>query len=432
MSDVLIIADDLTGANGCAAGFTRAGLRSVTLRSSTSAEVIEECSRTYDTLVVTTDSRHHAPAEAARAVTEVLDAGWPARLVCSRADSTLRGNFGVEAEAIISGVRARGTHAVGLCMPAYPGADRQTVDGLQLLRGTRMEYTELAHEVRSPVTTSSIAEVLSVHTRLRSVNLGLALVTGPFAALVERFRELLAEDPDVIIADALTDAHLDRVAAAAVEAAPDVMWIGIDPGPGSLAIAQAMGLKGRTGAAPLLVVAGSATELTQQQLQRLIADRSVTLVNPSFRSESRIPDVEATAAEVSAALRRAGTGDIVLLASVVHPGDVLSLDPEEADELPAALGRITAAVLDTVEVGGLYTTGGDITANVLDAIGGAGIEVEEEVVPLAAAGSVVGGLFAGLPIVTKGGLVGDPSTGIACVDHLARLATVRSRILAAT
>lgn len=439
MASVLIIADDLTGANACAAGFTRAGLRSVTLRADTSPEAIAAYQRSYDTLVVTTDSRHFAPEQAARTVGDVLAAGWPVRLVCSRADSTLRGNVGVEAEAIIRGVRDRGTRAVGLCMPAFPGADRQTVDGLQLMRGTRLEHTELAHEVRSPVTTSSVAEVLRKGSRLRTANITLTDVTGPFDALVARIRELLGaagadadhEAADVIVADALTDKHLDRVAEAAVEAAPDVMWVGIDPGPGSLAIARAMRLRGRTGAAPLLAVAGSATELTQLQLQRVIADRTVHLVRPTFRPGSRMPAVEATAAEVVAALERAGTGEIVLLASVVHPSDVLSLGPEEADELPAALGRITAAVLEATAVGGLYTTGGDITASVLDAAGGAGIEVEEEVVPLAAAGSIVGGRFSGLPIVTKGGLVGDPGTALTCIDHLARLAAVRSRILAA-
>lgn len=441
MTRILMVADDLTGGNGCAAGFTRAGLRAATLRADASAAEIGTHLDAYDALVVTTDSRHLPAARATAAVTAVLDAGWPADLVCSRADSTLRGNFGAEAEAVITGVRARGRRAVGLCMPAFPTADRQTVHGLQLLGGTRLEHTELAHDVRSPMTSSSVAEALRKGTHLSTLGIDLAAVTGPRSALVDRIRTLLSEDPDVIIADALTEDHLRDVAEAAVEADPEVMWVGIDPGPGSLAIARAMGAQGAAGAPPLLAIAGSATELTQAQLQRVLGERPTTLVRPVPRAEdSAVPDVEATAAEVSAAVRRARAGEIVLLASVVHPEDVRELSDEESDALPEALGRIAARVIaaadgpgtgaaDTAVIGGLYTTGGDITTSVLAALGAVGMEIDEEVVPLAAAGALVGGPWAGLPIVTKGGLVGDAGTALACLDHLSGMVRMRTRLL---
>lgn len=437
MDRILIIADDLTGGNGCAAGFAGAGLRAATLRADASPEDIAAGLDTYDALVVTTDSRHLPADRAAAAVTAIVDAGWPADLVCSRGDSTLRGNFGAEAEAIITAVRARGRRAVGLCMPAFPQANRQTVHGLQLLHGTRLEHTELAHDVRSPMTSSSVAEALRKDTRLSTAGIDLAAVTGPRSALVDTIRTLLAEEPDVLVADALTVDHLAAVAEAAVEADPDVMWVGIDPGPGTLAIARAMGARAAAGTPPLLAIAGSATDLTQQQLQRLLAERDVVLVRPSFDAGSRVPAVDATAAELRDVLDRAAPGQIVLLASVIRPEDVHALTDEGSDALPLALGRIAAAVLDpgdaepdaATAVGGLYTTGGDITTSVLSALGAAGIEIDEEVVPLAAAGTLVGGPHTGLPIVTKGGLVGDSATGIACLDHLAEIATLRTRIL---
>ena len=61
-----------------------------------------------------------------------------------------------------------------------------------------------------------------------------------------------------------------------------------------------------------------------------------------------------------------------------------------------------------------------MTAEVLDGLGGVGIEVLDEVVPLAAGGTLVGGPRAGLPIVTKGGLVGDTGTAVVCLDALRR------------
>jgi len=48
-------------------------------------------------------------------------------------------------------------------------------------------------------------------------------------------------------------------------------------------------------------------------------------------------------------------------------------------------------------------------------------------VPLAVSGTVVGGPWDGLPVVTKGGLVGDVDATVACMDHLRRTADLRRR-----
>lgn len=84
-------------------------------------------------------------------------------------------------------------------------------------------------------------------------------------------------------------------------------------------------------------------------------------------------------------------------------------------------------MLQETGVDGVYTTGGDITAAVLHELNGQGLEVEDEVVPLAVAGEIVSGPWAGLPMVTKGGLVGDTGTTVLCLDRLAAMAKDRMR-----
>jgi uncharacterized protein YgbK (DUF1537 family) len=104
---------------------------------------------------------------------------------------------------------------------------------------------------------------------------------------------------------------------------------------------------------------------------------------------------------------------------------------EEAEAIPSALARSVRRALEEQAVGGVYTTGGDLTAALLSELGSHGLEVTDEVVPLAVSGSVVGGPWDGLPIVTKGGLIGDAGTTIACIDHLQRLADLRRRQVSA-
>jgi uncharacterized protein YgbK (DUF1537 family) len=148
-------------------------------------------------------------------------------------------------------------------------------------------------------------------------------------------------------------------------------------------------------------------------------------------ADSAVPDVDATAALIRKALSAAEPGEVVVVASVLEQADLRPVSAEEAEAIPSALARSVRRALEEQAVGGVYTTGGDLTAALLSELGSHGLEVTDEVVPLAVSGSVVGGPWDGLPIVTKGGLIGDAGTTIACIDHLQRLADLRRRQVSA-
>ncbi|NDL57832.1 four-carbon acid sugar kinase family protein [Phytoactinopolyspora mesophila] len=428
---VLVIADDLTGANATAAGFARDGLRAVTVGADQGAGVVAEFASRFDVVVVSTDARHANPADAAARVTETVRAGWPVKLVSNRIDSTLRGNVGATTEATLKAVAAEsGRRAVALCMPAHPQAHRQTVEGAQLLDGVRLEDTELARDPRSPVHQSGIAEVLRHQADLRVTHLPLSLVTGPADAMRQAVREQLAGGADVIVADALTTDHLDRVARAAATAGDaDTVWVSVDSGPGSVALASALGITRHAEGAPVLAVSGSATRLTREQLAKLCDELPVSVVRtvPGPEGPDVVPDVDATAAALDVALSTAGPDDVVLLATVLDEADVVDLDPGAAERIPAALARVVRRSLERHTVDGVFSTGGDITAALFAELAAHGLDVQEELVPLAVAGTFVGGPWAGLPVVTKGGLVGDADTTVACVQHLRRAAEASRR-----
>ncbi|MPY79547.1 MAG: four-carbon acid sugar kinase family protein [Actinophytocola sp.] len=429
---VLVTADDLTGGNATAAGFARAGMRAVTISAGQRTALVAEFATRFDAIVVNTGCRHCSPAETADRVTDVIKAGWPAALVCNRIDSTLRGNIGASTAAALRAVAAEsGSRAVAFCAPAHPTAGRQTVEGTQLLDGTRLEETELARDPRSPVHTSDIAAVIRAQADLHVAHLPLSVVTGDGDDLRTFVACLLADGADVIVPDALTEDHLDRAAEAVVAAGGDaVTWISVDPGPASLSLARALGVTGRVEGAPVLAVSGSATQLTRTQLARLAVAHPV-VVRPVITGEGPLPNVDATAAALGTALADAGPRDVVVLATVIDDTDVVDIGPDDAERLPHELARVVRRTLERQRVDGLLTTGGDVTAAVLTELAADGLTVEEELVPLAVAGSFVGGPWEGLPIVTKGGLVGDADTMIACVDHLRRAAEAARRQVSA-
>lgn len=421
MAEVLVVADDLTGANATAADFAAAGLRAATASAATRAEVVAGMASRFDVVVATTDSRHSVPEEAAALARAVVRAGWPARLVCNRIDTTLRGNVGATTEAVADEVRRlTGARVVVLCAPAHPAAGRHTIGGTQLLDGRRLEDTEVARDARSPMRTSDVVQILQQQTALTAALVPMATVTGPAADLVAAVGSALADGVEVLVADATTEEHLDRVATAAVAASDgqDLVWVTSDPGPSSVAMARALGLTRTAHGAPLVVVSGSATELTRKQLQQLVAERGAAVHRVPTQPGSAVPDVEAAVAVLGAAVARAGGDDILVFATVVEDSDVQPTTAEDAARIPRHLATAVRRVLEEHPVDGLFTTGGDVTAAVLADLGSHGLEISGEVVPLAVAGTLVGGPWDGLTIVTKGGLVGDVGTTVTCLDHL--------------
>ena len=66
----------------------------------------------------------------------------------------------------------------------------------------------------------------------------------------------------------------------------------------------------------------------------------------------------------------------------------------------------------------LYVCGGDVTQAVCRKFSASGLELQDEVLPLAAYGLLRGGAFDGLHIVTKGGSQGGSNAINLCVNYL--------------
>lgn len=444
---ILIVADDLTGGNACGALFAEAGLRTITVTGTSPAGSVDlgGLLDDFDAVVVNTDSRHLPPQQAGMVYSELIETAGAVDLVACRIDTTLRGNVGPAAAAAIAARRRSlaGTdgpphQVLGLCVPAFPAAGRTTVQGRQLLGGRLLEHTELAHDVRSPMRTSVIEDVLAAGTDLNSRLIGVATVLAGRDAVRIAVLDAIGEGTDVLIADALTTDHIDLVGSVIAEishelaeaSSPDIRdragladgerldWVTIDPGPGSLALAQSR-LPARTDGI-LLGISGSATEVTRAQLAAVADDPTITVLRAPL-DEAGLPDAEATLDLIE----RTASARAIIVATVLETSDLRELTDAESEETTRRLALIASAVMSAIPVSGLYTTGGDVTATVMRELGAMGMEIDKEIVPLAVGGRLVGGSADGLPIVTKGGLIGDTGTAVECLEFLSTTARVR-------
>lgn len=441
---ILIVADDLTGGNACGALFAEAGLRTITVTGTNRSEKVnlDDLLDDYDAVVLNADSRHLPPEEAAELTESLISITSDIDLVACRIDTTLRGNVGSSAEAALNARRKAAVEhggqkkrVMGLCVPAFPTAGRITVQGQQLLAGRLLEHTELKHDVRSPMHTSDVETILRTGTDLDCHLIDISTVLAGRWAIRAEVLSAIGNGADVIIADALTTEHVDLVGstiaaltremaelpadAADHHARSDAElrkgelldWVTIDPGPGSLALTRSL-LPTRSNGV-ILGISGSATEVTRAQLAKLAEDPTITLIR-TVLDEDDLPDVEATLERIDSVT----SARAIIVATVLESADLLKLSDEQSETTTKRLAMIAAAVMHSPVVTGLYTTGGDVTAMVMRALSAVGMEIEKEIVPLAVGGRLVGGRADGLPIVTKGGLIGDSDTAVACLDHL--------------
>jgi uncharacterized protein YgbK (DUF1537 family) len=407
VTSILIVADDLTGANATAALFAHEGLR--TLSTVSDRPLAGE----FEAVAVCTSSRDIAPHDARSRVVGAIEALEDIAFVIKRIDSTLRGNVGAELEGALQALQAGTSSTVrALIVAAWPRAGRVTRNGIQLVDGVPLNESGADGTKSGGGSSGRISDIVASQTALGVREIGLDVVQSGGQAL----RAELAQESEALVCDALTDEHLRTIAGAARDVARDrdLVWLPVDPGPLGVELAAALGLlPRRTSSRPLLIVAGSMTATTREQLMEVERNMGARFLDVDA---SRLEPTE-LGGHIEELLADPPSGGLVGVRTAAEP-DSVAEGEAGTPEVARMLGEAVRLALEAAGAGGIYATGGDVTAALLEALDADGIEVVGEAMPLAAIGLLVGGPHAGLAIVTKGGLVGGPGAAVVCLDHL--------------
>ena len=192
MIELLVAADDRTGALETAGACADAGLTAVVAVASSS-----EANETARCLVIDLASRHLQPARAAElaAAIETRASDYAAHKI----DSTLRGNWAHELVA-----RQRAGNRRVLVIPAFPAVGRTCVGGLVFEDERRVSDGVAGRDARAPVKSSRPA----AHLHAAGAD-----ATAELAGSEDVRAWLGGEGPAFAVGDAATDADLERLAA---------------------------------------------------------------------------------------------------------------------------------------------------------------------------------------------------------------------------
>lgn len=428
MAKVIVVADDLTGANATGVLLKKNGFDTFTVLDAAggSDPALSGC----DCLVVPTESRAIDPNEAYDRVKAALltTKNDGVALYAKRIDSTLRGNLGSETDAFLD---VLGPEYTAVCVPCFPSSGRVLVGGYLLVNGIPLQKTEVAKDPKNPITTSSAKQLYLSQSRYPLETIHLDDIAKGVESLAARMKAAVEGGARILVCDSVAIEDMETIVDALVTAG--LKFIPVDPGVFTAVSAKKILPKTRTvGAGKVLMVVGSVNGVARTQVKELLSGLEVGHVRLDvaevLESEERR---EAEVARVTKdLLDRAGEYEyLAVIGSGIDPEKQLPFGPYlekyhcTVEELSRMIGDAFAeATVNILRSGrdfrAIYSTGGDITAAINRQMGTVGLRLLDEVVPLAGYGELIGGEFSGLKFISKGGMVGDERAMITCARYL--------------
>lgn len=425
MLKTVIIADDLTGANDTGAILAQDGMKVGTILKTSDMNQFKD----FDVLCISTNSRGMLSAEAYEKVKNAanLFENKNDLFFSKRIDSTLRGNVGAEIDSIIETL---GNDTIAIVVASFPNSGRVSIGDLLLVNGVPLEKTEVAKDPTSPVKSSRVTEIVKKQSKYTVGYISLDKVLKGQKVIKDEVLEK-AKNNKIIVIDAQTVNDIDEIAKGCIET--KLKFAAIDPGTFTAAVARVLFKKEEEvkTVGKILCGIGSASNLTREQVNFLKLERNPLIVKVNtvefLNKDLKEKEIDRVVNEV---IEKEGNYSILVVTTTIDEKDVLdfseikntyNLNKKEcANIITDAIATIVHKIIDKLgnKIGGVYTSGGDVSEDFCTKIEAAGFDVKDEVIPLAIYNKVIGGVFDGMPMITKGGLVGDKETLVTCVDYL--------------
>lgn len=372
------VADDFTGAVDLAGNFAARGLNAVVITEPDSA--LHELPSDTEAVIIALKTRTADPDSAVRqtvdAFRRLAEAG--ARQLyfkyCSTFDSTERGNIGPVIDAMLAELDLTTT----IVVPSFPGNGRTVRDGQLSVWGELLEHSSMRHHPLTPMTESDVRLLLSRQAKTPVGFVGLATVRDGTEAVLAALDSV--SSPSAVVVDAVTDADLATIAAAAA-------GLRFVTGGSGLALGTPMPER-RAAEAPRLaalaghrvILCGSASKRTQEQVQaakeagllslqidpRAGTEQTASIVRWARESWAERPDVP------------------VLVYATGSPDDLAigdaSAHADAADRIERTLAEAAAALIEAgaVEV---ISAGGETSGRIVTELGITSLKLGQPICP---------------------------------------------------
>lgn len=416
---VLVIADDMTGANDTGALLNKAGFDTV---SSPTDQIETELYSTRDVLCVNIDSRAIHSEVASKLVRNAVNRyAEDETLISKRIDSTLRGNVGSEIDGVLE---ALPTGYKAIVVASSPQAGRICIGGYILVHSVPLELCGLGNDLKTPVHSSKVIDIIKEQSN-RSI---LMISLDEVLKGSQNVSKLLKESKEsVIVIDAVTEDNIDIIAKASVESG--ISFVCIDPGAYTLKVARYKFSKQRINQKKKLFIIGSLSTVTKRQLD-YFNEKNKTLI---FKIDvlnllENHEEEEKNACDFFEKHKEESNYFCITTAYSKQLSSNMNGDQilKEIEKISIYITQIGEVLLQRHKIDLVYLCGGDIAKDFIISIGAKAIDVIDEIIPLAVYGKILGGEYQGLQILTKGGMIGNDESLNYMITHLSKLDYMKS------
>jgi 3-dehydrotetronate 4-kinase len=369
------IADDVTGASDLCSTLAREGMRTVQVLGDARGLELPD----VDAVVVALKSRTAPVEQAVHESTDTLAwlTGLGARQVffkyCSTFDSTPDGNIGPVADALLDALGA----AVAVVCPAYPENGRTVYQGHLFVGEVLLSESSMSRHPLTPMTDANLVRALSRQTRRRVGLVPYEVVAAGATSIARRLDELRDAGVVYVVVDAVDDAQLRAIGKACSGLPLVTGGSGVARGlPANFDVPRGRRLVAQAADGPAVVLAGSCSQATNEQVQRMSAR------HPALKLDPAHPDGLDTLAE--AALARLEGGP-VLVYSTAPPDEVARVQALLGTEAASARAESLLGELACRLVAGgarrLILAGGETSAAILQRLGVRALVVGDDIAP---------------------------------------------------
>ena len=269
-----IIADDLTGANDTALQFHNQGAKTKILLDTSFTPNRKDVTEVW---AISSESRNCTSEEAVKRVEQTVKTfadNFSFEYYYKKIDSTVRGHIALETLTMLNILE----YDAAIIIPAFPQEGRITVGGYHLLKGIPIGRTEIAMDPHSPILESHIPTLLKSQLPDDKKDiigvLDLKTVMNGAGPILLKINELIKEGKKLIVADSTSITDIEQIVLAIKKCDKKLLPAGTAAGAqvfGKVWLADIETEKSvvKIPKLPKLIVSGTATQITAEQIEKL-------------------------------------------------------------------------------------------------------------------------------------------------------------------
>lgn len=419
MTHVLVIADDFTGANDVGMMLVRQGFEtSIDLALEGALPTLPGAKQ--QALVINTDSRS-VSAEIARdrviqlmhQFNQLQQPTW----LYKKIDSTLRGNIGIEVEAIL----ANSELPMAIVAPAFPDGERYTRNGLCWVGDQLLTDTEFASDPKTPVHSSRISDILSEQTNLTHCEITLNGSSDDTTEVLEKARQAGIQ---TVIVDIKNNEQLKQLSAAIRQLSFTPLCVG------SAGLSQYLfsAEQQPREIQPMLAVVGSMSQIACTQIDKAASQKPLQVITIDVTELFEKPWAELIK-HYGRQIAQAYQSHHHIVLHTLTPGTNRELIEQFCQrkqltrhqlgtQISAFLAELVSLQVKQQVFSGLYLSGGDTALAVTQALYASHFHLKGDIAGFVPWGYLPDSSQPNLLIMTKSGAFGLPDTLLQVIEFI--------------